>query len=301
VANYDPENWRRFWQEAKEHQHKADQERHEAAENTRVKQIVGSVESAVEQLRRQNDEKAPKNKGERRWKRAEVLGLWAAAAVGLTAIIIANNDAGKQLTTMNNQSGAMQGQLNEMKAASEQTARLVAANEKVANATQSAGRAWVGPFYAAVANMKSGEAIKIDIAYGNTGREPALANTATDPKIFSRTEWSGGVAAQNILFWENECMNNTPLNELSAQVIFPTTGPASLAAHFDSTSENAPENVRFKASDQLISGEEFLAIKGCFTYKTAEKIHHTAFCYYYNAKLAVGGQLSICNVGHRAD
>lgn len=132
MSNYNPEDWRRVWQNTKENQNKSDQERQEAAENTRVEKIIGAIDSVVKQLYRQTDEKAPKNKSERRWKRAEVLGLWAAAAVGVTAIVVANHDAEGQLSSLNNQVTAMRGQINEMKAAGERTNKLIAANEKVA-------------------------------------------------------------------------------------------------------------------------------------------------------------------------
>jgi hypothetical protein len=44
---------------------------------------------------------------ERFWERAEVLGLWAAAGVGLIAILVSNNDAKEQLVALRAQLGAM--------------------------------------------------------------------------------------------------------------------------------------------------------------------------------------------------
>jgi len=202
-------------------------------------------------------------------------------------------------------------QWQELHSSSAQVDQSIAATNRIADATIEANklnksafiassRAWVGPAYGAITNMKVDEPIRIDMAYANTGREPALVNQSTDPKTYDRAAWNGGLAVQEILQWESACMT-TPINEVAATVVFPTTGPSSLVAHFDSTNESVPENLKFKASDRLIAGDEFLVIKGCFTYKTVETIHHTSFCYFYNFKVTVAGQMSICTVGHRAD
>ena len=58
------------------------------------------------------------------WRAMEVLGLWAAALVGLGAIYFSTRDAGEQVGTTRDQLKAMSEELDEM---------------------QQEGRAWVGP------------------------------------------------------------------------------------------------------------------------------------------------------------
>ena len=83
----------------------------------------------------------------------EVLGLWAAALVGLGAIYFSTRDAGEQVGTMREQLKAMSGQLDEM---------------------QQEGRAWLGPVSGNLANNSSPEEpLKISLAYRNFGKQPA--------------------------------------------------------------------------------------------------------------------------------
>jgi hypothetical protein len=64
------------------------------------------------------------------WRAMEVLGLWAAAGIGLVAIISSSRDSGEQVGAMRDQLRAMSGQLAEM---------------------QQEGRAWLGPVAARLA------------------------------------------------------------------------------------------------------------------------------------------------------
>jgi hypothetical protein len=64
-------------------------------------------ERAKEQEPTQSLESKASGPIERFWERAEVLGLWAAAGVGLIAILVSNNDAKEQLVALRAQLGAM--------------------------------------------------------------------------------------------------------------------------------------------------------------------------------------------------
>lgn len=108
MPHREPEYRRRRRKEAEENQRYADREWDEATENTQVEKIVIAVEGIIQKLESAEDKKSPKNKDERRWKRREVCGLWAAAAVGLIAIVVGNVDAHRQRDTM-------QAQLDEMR------------------------------------------------------------------------------------------------------------------------------------------------------------------------------------------
>jgi hypothetical protein len=108
VPHGEPEYRRRRREEAKENQRSADRERDEATKNSHVEKIIAALNGIIENLKGSQDEKSPKNTGDRRRHVWEIGGLWAAATVGLLAIIIGNHDASQQI-------GIMQSQLNEMK------------------------------------------------------------------------------------------------------------------------------------------------------------------------------------------
>ena len=61
---------------------------------------AAALKRIVQHLESQADETTPAKRGERHWRRAEVLGLWVAAAVGVGAIWFANHDSGKQYEAM---------------------------------------------------------------------------------------------------------------------------------------------------------------------------------------------------------
>ena len=105
----EPEYRRRARQKAAKNQEAANREWDKAAQERRHKEIITTIKGIEEKLARAEDEATPKNKRERRWHKAEVSGLWAAAVVGVAAIVIGNLDAGSQR-------GVMQAQIDEMKA-----------------------------------------------------------------------------------------------------------------------------------------------------------------------------------------
>src|ERR1700731_4461721 len=92
------------------------------------------------EYRRRISEKTAHNRhtAERHWEHAGILGLWAAAAVGVAAIVTGNHDANRQRSVMIDQ-------LEASKDAIEVTNRLADASQKSADIAQSSQRAWVGP------------------------------------------------------------------------------------------------------------------------------------------------------------
>ena len=68
------------------------------------------IVSAIHAVEQQLDENSPKKKTDRCWARASALGLWAAAAVGLTAVVVSSHDSRLQYHTMMGQLGEMKAQ-----------------------------------------------------------------------------------------------------------------------------------------------------------------------------------------------
>src|ERR1700730_18415529 len=115
-CNGDPEYRRRIREKTRQNQESAHRKRDEASREGDIKQITAAIHRVEQELNRTNDENAPEKKRDRYWERGGIVGLWAAAAVGVAAIWIGNHDAYKQRTVM-------ESQLGEMRSASEATKR----------------------------------------------------------------------------------------------------------------------------------------------------------------------------------
>jgi hypothetical protein len=177
------------------------------------------------------------------------------------------------------------------------------AAKKYADTTSLAQRAWVGPVDANLTGgLTVGQGVKIDIQYGNTGREPGVQFVAIGTfKVFPLAEWNNGAAAASIAQTGKDCMASRMTVEAPTQVAFPSAGFASYHMHVDSASEGTPAGERITASDTLVKGDEIIAFRGCFTYHSIFQLHHTAFCFFYKAKDSDAAHLSICTVGSGAD
>jgi hypothetical protein len=227
----------------------------------------------------------------------------------------------------------MRGQLTEMESAGRQTEKLIAANQDLAKASKrqaevaatqaeaaakqalaaaesvktaresliAAQRAMIGPTGASiVGSLQANNPIKATITYTNTGRQAAPTNIETVSKTFSINEWNNGIAANDIIRIQQNCMKLEMFGTANL-VIYPTSGFTGYTANFDSSSQNVPEQQRFMASDKLISGDEIFTINECFVYKTVESTHHSATCFFYQANITLPNNLGFCFVGQGAD
>jgi hypothetical protein len=97
----EPEYRRRIREKREENQRKAQTEEWKAAQERNVEKITAAIHRVKQELNRSNDENQPQRKSDRRWERAGVVGLWAAAAVGTTAIYIGSSDTHKAIEATN--------------------------------------------------------------------------------------------------------------------------------------------------------------------------------------------------------
>jgi len=139
------------------------------SESNKPSRLVRFAETINEKLREycaKKKKETPQDKFSRRLANATVvIAVFTLVSVGVGALTY---------TAIKGQLNLMQGQLNEMKAASEQNAKLIVANEKLANATENAGRAWIAVTKFSFANLKdAADPLKTNIFYQNVGREPA--------------------------------------------------------------------------------------------------------------------------------
>jgi len=162
--NFITEYWRRLGNRAAEQQPPATSERQESDRENDSREIAAAVQGVEQQLRAANDENQPNNKRKWGWKKAEVLGIWAAAMVGLAAIILGTIDSARQR-------GIMQGQISELR--DEQRA-VVVPDAKVVQ-FQSGGMYWIVPTFTNAGATQTRDAwanvtfAPVPIKYGKNG------------------------------------------------------------------------------------------------------------------------------------
>jgi hypothetical protein len=242
---------------------------------------------------------------------AETLGLWAAAAVGVIAIVVATHDSSEQRDVM-------QGQLTEMRGSAQQTSQLIGANARLAEAAAkqaeaaekqatamaesakaardnliASERAWVGPRNAKIEGaVEIGKPIDVTVEYANTGHEPGQ-NFVYSIDGFQETEDDDkdGTAMKKMSAFFEACKNSK--STIVGQVVFPTSG---FSAYNLGVKLNA-ETI----TQELVDGKTTLIVQGCFLYDSFSAYRHTYFCYYYNSKKTKPANLNICNIGDSAD
>jgi hypothetical protein len=109
VADIESKNQGRIGQGTLDNQRNTGEGR-ESNNESYIEKISAGINRVEQELSRANDENTPHKKWDRRWARAGVLGLWAAALVGLLAIFVATHDAWRQRDAMDQQLAIMQAQ-----------------------------------------------------------------------------------------------------------------------------------------------------------------------------------------------
>jgi hypothetical protein len=130
MRNGEPKYRRRIREKTDENKHEAEAKERETKEERRIGDLTAAIQRVEQELNRANNERTPEKKRDRLWERFGVVGLWAAAAVGVTAIWIASYEAGKQRRIAERQMITMRGQLEEMRNQRLQTMAQTRANLK---------------------------------------------------------------------------------------------------------------------------------------------------------------------------
>jgi hypothetical protein len=186
-------------------------------------------------------------------------------------------------------------------AAKEQATATTKQAETSAKEIVSASRAWVGPLTATVNQVQKDKPIEGIVQYQNTGREPGIdLYPSVRTKAYSTEEWNNGTAAKEIVTLAQACLGVDDANlPHGLQVVYPTTGFQSYQIHFDTS--QGPESDKVIVSDDLIAGKLVFKIQGCFMYRTISSVHHSSYCYFYQANFTSLPNLNICSVGSAAD
>jgi hypothetical protein len=292
-------------------QETAERKRQETDEDAYRQQAIGALERIAQQNQATENQAQRADTFHRRVERltlrlegrkfwlelAETIGLWVAAGVGVAAIIISSHDSEVQTKVMQDQQTAMQGQLTEMKGNGQSAVDAAKLARESYIASQ---RAWIGPTDAHIATPVAVGPLKAGVSYGNTGREPAPTIAMLAPKVFSYADWNNGEAVKAIEAVKNECLK-TPINDATARITFPTSGFSNFSIAYDGTPQSIRDVNKIAVTDGVVSGQEIAVVQGCFSYRTVSEIHHTAYCFYYQAKITDPAHLNFCNVGQAAN
>ena len=153
-------------------------------------------------------------------------------------------------------------------------------------------RAWVGPADAKIdAVPQEGKEVKATVSVRNTGREPALDFTWDIKPIVA----TAAELAREQLATEHveACFRLEPVRRI--QVLYPSAG---FGSGFDFSNTIPKELI----DDHVVDGTYVILVKGCVAYRTFNKVRHSAFCYFYEAKLTPDpAHLSLCAGGSDAD
>jgi hypothetical protein len=107
-TNREPEYRRRLREKAEQDKNSASYERDRSAQSADIHEIVLAINAIDEKYDRETHKEHTRKKRDRFWDITGVVGLWLAAAVGVTAVWVGTHDAGQQRDVM-------RGQLEEMR------------------------------------------------------------------------------------------------------------------------------------------------------------------------------------------
>jgi hypothetical protein len=118
--------------------------------------------------------------------------------------------------------------------------------------------------------------IQTELSCGDGTRRSSIGEYSLDA-------WNNGTAVQDIEKFKTDCLG-TPMNDQFARVSFPTSGFNSFVLRYDGTQASLRDVDKLSVTDDLVSGKEIVAFKGCFVYRTLNEVHRTSFCFSYQAK-----------------
>ena len=217
------------------------------------------------------------------WRAMEVLGLWAAALVGLGAIYYSTRDSGEQVNAMRDQLRAMSGQLDEM---------------------QQEGRAWVGPSSLAFAPSTRNEPLELVLSVRNFGKVPAMLVRHNSSSSYFTT--TGGEDVTKLNQWHDLKLFN-PRSLCSTQSLFSTLYPGeNNPVNFDIGIKrgdaindlDGKKNTFDSVLDGIMKKQKLYVVYGCITYIAANEPQYTTYCIMLDANTGAGTALSSWPLAH---
>jgi hypothetical protein len=165
---------------------------------------------------------------------------------------------------------------------------------EIKTADVESSRAWVGPqSVSSTQTPTSGKPLDVVINYTNSGRTPATDFVPTfDEVILDATDKSSSNSAEiKSTQWIKNCRSATISD--AGSVAFPSTGFSTYKYSFTVPADKLTADVDKKAG--------MIAVLGCFIYGSAERTHHTSFCFFFRHDTGNATTWNICPGGTYAD
>lgn len=192
---------------------------------------------------------------------------------------------------------AIADQLDEMRSQSEETLKLAAASSSQAETARKSlvatQRAWIGPTMARMdAKPTVGQDLQVIATYRNTGQEPARNVRWTwNYEVIGVRDLVGGAMIAQMRKGTSACLL---IGERSnGTVVYPSAGATSQELVLTITGD--------KIDEELVSGAKYFVFRGCFAYRTADEVRHSAFCFYQGGQSMPTDHLAVCPEGNYAD
>lgn len=264
MTDQESEDRRRVDQEAEQNKSNTDSERNETPKDADKNPVVIAIERVAEKLNRQADENTPEKKRERCWHHAEVIGLWAAAAVGVAAILVGNHDSQHSISEAN--------------------------------------RAWIAPRTVYLATpLVINEHPHFRVSFDNPGKQPAL-NTDLRTQILVADNSAVDAALKDIKLWPKSFGGNgacdSPSTNSGTEIYWPSPQPEAYTLYFGGERSDPV------VTAEILDGSQAIIVNGCVFYETFGEMRRSKFCFLVrqpsSADTGPKAQIGICPAGNDA-
>jgi hypothetical protein len=158
---------------------------------------------------------------------------------------------------------------------------------------RSARRAWLAPQSARNERPPAvSRAFDVSVTSQNSGAEPAVdIFTDAAPFTVALAEAGSPMVDRNIRDALNRCLASKPGER--TRVVYPNPAAAT---------DRTMLSVKRELIDwDVLYGVKILVVPGCYAYRTAGQVHHSAFCFFYQHGFSNPNDWAICQGGNYAD
>jgi hypothetical protein len=158
---------------------------------------------------------------------------------------------------------------------------------------RAARRAWLAPQSARSERPPVvGRPFDVSVTSQNSGAEPAVdIFTDAAPFTVALTEAGSPAVDRNIRDALNRCLATKPGER--TRVVYPNPAAAN---------DRTTLSIKRELIDwDVLYGVKILVVPGCYAYRTAGQVHHSAFCFFYQHGFSNPNDWAICQGGNYAD
>jgi hypothetical protein len=179
-----------------------------------------------------------------------------------------------------------------------QTKLQIQSLEQTRTAFETGSRAWISPIAVGLRQpLENGKPISFGIWYDNVGKLPAIdLHTRYAAYSFDNDNMDNGLAMATV-DKEDMCRDVQPLPD--AEVVYPNSGGVKMLISLKPPDPTTGQTDPIYRS--FMSGNHSFVIQICIAYRTLNRIHRSAFCYFYRPGLSEGNDFNRCDKGNKAD